>query len=36
LKAGLMETCSTLAGEIARITVELIMEQQDKDAAKTY
>ena len=35
LKAGLMETCSTLAGEVARITVELIMDQQDKDAAKT-
>lgn len=34
VKAGVMETCSTLAGEVARITVELIFEQQDKDAAK--
>ena len=35
VKAGLMETCSTLAGDIARMTAELIMEQQDKEAAKT-
>jgi len=35
VKAGLVETCSTLAGDVARITLELIMEQQDKDTAKT-
>jgi C_GCAxxG_C_C family probable redox protein len=34
IKAGVMETCSTLAGEVARMTLELIFEQQDKDAAK--
>lgn len=34
VKAGVMETCSTLAGEVARMTLELIFEQQDKDAAK--
>lgn len=35
LKAGLPETCSTLAGEVARMTTELILEQMDKEAAKT-
>ena len=34
VKAGVLETCSTLAGEVARLTVELIFQQQDKDAAK--
>ena len=34
VKAGVMETCSTLAGEAARMALELIFEQQDKDAAK--
>jgi len=34
VKAGVMETCSTLAGEVARMTVQLIFQQQDKDAAK--
>jgi len=34
IKAGLLETCSTLCGEIARMTVQLIHEQQDRDAAK--
>jgi C_GCAxxG_C_C family probable redox protein len=34
VKAGVMETCSTLAGEVAGMTLELIFEQQDKDAAK--
>jgi C_GCAxxG_C_C family probable redox protein len=34
VKAGVMETCSTLAGEIAKITVQLIQEQHDRDAAK--
>jgi C_GCAxxG_C_C family probable redox protein len=34
LKAGVLEKCSTLAGEVARITVELIMEQRDKDATR--
>ena len=35
VKSGLIETCSTLAGDIARISVELIMEQQDKETAAT-
>jgi C_GCAxxG_C_C family probable redox protein len=35
VKAGVMETCSTLAGEIARMTVQLVQEQQERDAAKT-
>ena len=34
VKAGVMETCSTLAGEVAVMTLEMIFEQQDKDAAK--
>jgi C_GCAxxG_C_C family probable redox protein len=34
VKAGVIETCSTLAGEIARMTVQLVQEQQDRDAAK--
>ena len=34
VKAGVMETCSTLAGDIAKITVQLIQEQQERDAAK--
>ena len=34
VKAGVMETCSTLAGEVARMTLELVFQQQDKDAAK--
>lgn len=34
LKAGILETCSTLTAEIARITTELILEQKEKDAAK--
>ena len=34
VKAGVLETCSSLAGEVARMTLELIFEQQDKDAAK--
>jgi C_GCAxxG_C_C family probable redox protein len=34
VKAGVMETCSSLAGEVAQMTLELIFEQQDKDAAK--
>jgi C_GCAxxG_C_C family probable redox protein len=35
VKAGVLETCSTLAGEAARMTLELIFEQQDQDAAKS-
>lgn len=34
VKAGVMDTCSTLAGEVARMTVTIILEQKDKDAAK--
>jgi C_GCAxxG_C_C family probable redox protein len=33
--AGVMETCSTLAGDVARLTTELILGQMEKDAAKT-
>jgi C_GCAxxG_C_C family probable redox protein len=35
LKAGMLERCSSLAGEVAGLAVELIMEQQAKDAAKS-
>jgi len=31
MKAGLLETCSTLVGEVARITTEIILEAQEKD-----
>jgi len=34
VQAGLPEVCSTLTGNIARMTVELIFEQQEKDTAK--
>jgi C_GCAxxG_C_C family probable redox protein len=33
-KPGVVEPCSTLAGEVARMTVQLVQEQQEKDAAK--
>ena len=35
VKAGVVETCSTLVGEVAAITAGLILEQQEKDAAKS-
>jgi C_GCAxxG_C_C family probable redox protein len=35
LKAGMLERCSTLAGEVASLAAELILEQQARDAAKT-
>jgi len=31
MKAGLLETCSTLVGEAARMTTEIILEAQEKD-----
>jgi len=34
LKAGVLERCSSLAGEVAGMAVELILEQLEKDAAK--
>jgi len=34
VKAGVLERCSSLAGEVASLAVELILEQQEKDAAK--
>jgi C_GCAxxG_C_C family probable redox protein len=34
LNAGALERCSSLAGEVASMAVELILEQQAKDAAK--
>jgi len=34
LKAGMLERCSSLAGEVAGMAVELILEQLEKDAAK--
>jgi C_GCAxxG_C_C family probable redox protein len=30
-KVGMMETCSTLVGEVARMTTEIILEAQEKD-----
>jgi C_GCAxxG_C_C family probable redox protein len=35
LKAGMLERCSSLSGEVASLAVELILEQQAKDAAKS-
>jgi C_GCAxxG_C_C family probable redox protein len=35
VKAGMLETCSTLTGEVARMAAGLILEQQEKDAAKS-
>jgi len=32
IKAGLLETCSTLVGEVARMTTEIILETQERDA----
>jgi len=34
VKAGVIERCSSLAGEVAGMAVELILEQLEKDAAK--
>jgi len=34
VKAGVLERCSSLAGEVAGMAVELILEQLEKDAAK--
>lgn len=34
VKAGVLERCSSLAGQVAAMAVQLIFEQQDKDAAK--
>jgi C_GCAxxG_C_C family probable redox protein len=31
MKAGLLETCSTLVGEVARMTAEIILEAREKD-----
>ena len=33
-KSGVPETCSNLVGEIASMTTQIILEQQEKDAAK--
>ena len=35
LKAGMLERCSSLAGEVAGMAVGLILEQQETDAAKS-
>ncbi len=35
LKRGMPEKCSTLVGEVARMTVQIIQEQQEKEAAKS-
>lgn len=32
LKAGMLDTCSTLVGEVARMTTEIILEAQAKEA----
>lgn len=34
VKAGVPDRCSSLAGEVASLAVELILEQQERDAAK--
>jgi C_GCAxxG_C_C family probable redox protein len=35
LEAGVLERCSLLAGEVAALAVELILEQNEKDTART-
>ena len=35
MKAGVLERCSSLTGEVASLAVELILGQQEKDAAKS-
>jgi C_GCAxxG_C_C family probable redox protein len=35
VKAGVIERCSSLAGEVASMAVELILDQQARDAAKS-
>jgi len=35
IKAGVLERCSSLAGQVAGMATELVLEQQEKDAAKT-
>jgi hypothetical protein len=32
MKAGLLETCSTVVGEVASMTTEIILDAQKKDA----
>jgi len=32
MKAGLLETCSTVVGEVASMTTEIILDAQEKDA----
>ena len=32
MQAGMLETCSTLVGEVARMTTEIILQAQEKDA----
>jgi hypothetical protein len=34
VRAGVLERCSSLAGQVAGMAVALILEQQEKDAAK--
>ena len=34
VKAGLLDTCSTLVGEVARMTTEIILEAREKAAKK--
>lgn len=34
VKAGMLDTCSTLVGEVARMTTEIILEARAKDAKK--
>lgn len=31
MEAGILDRCSTLAGEVAKMTTEIILEQQEKD-----
>lgn len=32
MEAGMLDTCSTLVGEVAKMTTEIILEAQEKDA----
>ena len=35
MEAGMLDRCSTLAGEVAKMAVEIILDAQEKAAAKT-
>jgi len=34
MKAGMMDKCSTLVGEVARMTTKIILEEREREALK--